>query len=37
MNQAPLNLRPGEVGYDRAPFTYALNELNEMLNFLQFT
>ena len=37
MNEAPLNLRPGEVGYDRAPFTYALNELNEMLNFLQFT
>ncbi|HKV58341.1 MAG TPA: hypothetical protein VJO32_08660 [Ktedonobacteraceae bacterium] len=32
LNEVPLNLRPTEVGYDRAPLTYALNELHEMLN-----
>jgi hypothetical protein len=32
LNEVPPNLRPGEVGYDRAPLMYALNELHEMLN-----
>jgi len=32
INETPLTLRPGEVGYNRAPLTYALNELHEMLN-----
>lgn len=32
LNEVLPNLRPTEVGYDRAPLTYALNELHEMLN-----
>lgn len=32
INESPPNLRPGEVGYNLAPLTYALNELHEMLN-----